>query len=342
MTKKRGPKIPDGLSLEDTLRLQAADLTKREAKLLYRYHRNVQVMRIACEQSIGLLEHQKTPPPELFFYFRRSARRLEKQTTSALEIYVDQYVATRWMREVGLGSAQATAIFTMVDLEKIKGNVSSLFRFAGYDPSVTKLTKQEAGECIRYFREQYKKDYVDLEVLHYVARDLNRGVEQLKRITKVGMYRKDITWGQLYRAIMSCPWCQELKEVLFRVGMAFRRTGGNAQPTSPYRSIYDWRKEYEVMRNERGDLAEQAAYKLKSRNFRKDTTAYKHYIEGRLPPAHLDARARRFTIKVFLVHLHQVLFFERYGRMPPRPYILDVLGKEREIKCPKWPFRSGQ
>lgn len=337
---KRGPKIPDGLSLEDELRLQAADLTRREAKLLYRYHRNAQVLRIACEQSIGLLDHEKTPASDLFLYLRRSVRRLERQTTSALEIYTDQHIPTRWMRAVGLGAAQATAIHALIDIERVGPYVSRLHRFCGFDPSVTKLTKQEAGECIRYFREKYKKEYVDLEVLHHVAIELNRGVEQLKRITKVGMYKKNITWGQLYKAILSYPWCQEVKEVLFRVGVIFRRTGGDGLEPSPYRSVYEWRKGYEVRNNEAEKFKEQADYKLSSRNFKKTTVAYKSYRQGKLPPAHLDARARRFAVKIFLVHLHQVMYYERYSKMPPKPYILDVLEKEHEIKCPKWPFRE--
>ena len=171
------------------------------------------------------------------------------------------------------------------------------------------------------------------------AAELGRGPKQLLRIMRVGIKRKSITWGMLYKAILSDPWNKELKEILYRVGVMFRRIGGQGIVTPPYRAIYDWRKQYEIPRNAAGDYADQAADKLSSRSFRAEKTAFKHYSKGRLPPAHIDARARRFAVKIFLVHLYQVMFYGRYGKMPPRPYILDVLGKEREIVCPKWPYK---
>ena len=337
-SKKKAPKILDALTVGERLILQAADLTRREGKFLYRYHKNNQVHRASINQTILQLKKENLAPPELFLHFRRSAARLERQTNAALEIYVDQHLPTRWMRAVGLGFAQAVGIFSLLDIEKAH-QVSSFWRYCGYDPSVLKLTKKEAGECFRFFQEKYPKKYVDEEVIRGVARDLNRSARQLLRITRVGTRKTSITWPALYRIILSYPWNQELKEILFRVGIQFRRVGGDGLAIPPYRAVYDWRKEYEVARNEKGDYADQAAYKLESRNFRKDSTAYAHYIKGNLPPAQIDARARRFAVKIFLVHLHQVMFFERYGKMPKRPYVLDVLGKEREIVCPKWPFR---
>ena len=340
MAKRKAPKIPDVLTLEESLKLKAADLTRREGKMLYRYHKNVRVMHAGMKQAIGQLKHEKLEPPELFQHFRRSAARLEKQANSSLEIYADQHVPMRWMRAVGVGIAQSVAIYTMIDPEKAP-TISALWRYCGYDPSVVKLTKKEAGECVRYFEEKLGVKYPTEETIRIIAAELNRGPKQLLRITRVGTKRTSITWGMLYKAILSYPWNQELKEILFRVGIMFRRGGrGKGLEPSPYRSIYDWRKEYEVTRNEAGDYEDQAAYKLQSRTFRKTTTAYKHYIKGRLPPGHLDARARRFAIKIFLVHLYQVMFFERYGKMPDRPYVLDVLGKEHEIKCPRWPFKG--
>ena len=338
-SKKKAPKILSALTVEERLILQAADLTWREGKFLYRHHRNAQTLRKSIGQAILQLKKEQISPPEVFQHFRRSATRLEKQTNAALEIYADQHVPTRWMRAVGLGIAQAVGIFSLIEIEKVGENVSSLHRFCGYDPNQTKITKKEAGECVRYFQEEYKKDYVDEEVIYKVAAELNRGPRQLLRITGVGTKKVSTTWGALYKAIMSYPWSQELKEILFRVGMQFRCVGGNGLDIPPYRSVYVWRKEYEVLRNEAGVYADQAAHKIASRTFRKDRTAYGHYSEGRLPPLHIDARARRFTVKIFLVHLHQIMYYERYGKMPPRPYILDVLGKEREIVCPKWPFR---
>ena len=336
---KKAPKIPEILTLEESLRLKAADLTLREAKLLYRYHRNVRVTRAGINQLIQQLKRERLEPPELFHHFRRSTQRLEDQANAALEIYADTHVPTRWMQAVGLGYSQTVGIYTMIDIDRAP-TISALWRYAGYDPTVVRLTKKEAGECVRFFEEKYKTKHPDEATIRAIAIDLNRGQEQLLRITRIPTRRVTTTWIGVYKAILSYPWNQELKEILFRVGLVFRR-GGLRSERTPYRSIYDWRKAYEQERNERGDYADQAAYRLSSRNFRKGTTTYQAYTEGKLPPLHIDARARRFTVKIFLVHLYQVLYYERHGKMPKKPYVLDVLGKGHDIACPKWPFRGG-
>lgn len=325
--------------LDDDLKLKSADLTRREAKFLYRYHKRLQVNRIAIGESIGQLKYERQEPPELFHFFRRNNRKLETIANECLDIYADQHVPMRWMRAVGLGISQCVGIYCMIDIERAGPNVSSLWRYTGYDPSVVKLTKQEAGECIKFFRSKFKEPYVDEKILRLIARELNRGEKQLMRITRLGTKRSNITWGQTYRVLLSYPWNQELKEILFRVGLSFRRPGPRGRPDPSYLPLYRYRKAYEITRNEQGDLSEQADYKLRSRNWNPNSVAFKHYIKGKLPPGHLDARARRWAVKVFLVHLHQVLYYERYSKIPPKPYILDSLGKEHETICPKWPYK---
>ena len=54
----------------------------------------------------------------------------------------------------------------------------------------------------------------------------------------------------------------------------------------------------------------------------KDTDAYAAYSQGRLPPAHIHARAKRYAIKLFLAHLHHKMYMEHYGKEPPLPYAI--------------------
>jgi len=337
--KRKAPSIAKVFSLDDELKLKAADLTRREARLVYRYHRNIRVLRGGASQLMHKLNAEQIEPSPIFDYLRKSVTKLEKQANSVLEIYIDQHVAMRWMREVGVGISQAVGIFTLVDIDKVGRHVSSLWRFAGYDPTSTHLTREEATECVQYFENKYKKEHVDLDLLCLIAAELNRGVDQLKQITRVGITREHVPWRKLRAAILSYPWCYELKEILFRVGLSFRRAVLKGGLKSPYRSVYDWRKAYEIEKNENGDYKEQAEYKLSSRNYGKKTVARACYEKGILPPAQIDARARRFAVKIFLVHLHEILYYERYSEMPDKPYILDSLGKEHEISCPKWPFK---
>ncbi len=80
-----------------------------------------------------------------------------------------------------------------------------------------------------------------------------------------------------------------------------------------------------MARNERGDNAEAAARIMTEKKFGADTDAIKHLKAGRLPPAQIDGRARRYAVKLFLSHLHLVWHFVEFGKLPPKPYALGQL-----------------
>ena len=70
-----------------------------------------------------------------------------------------------------------------------------------------------------------------------------------------------------------------------------------------------WRKQKDlyIARNEAGLYTERSAEILKTKNYGKDTDAYKSYSVGKLPPAHIHAMARRYAVKLFLAHLHHIM-----------------------------------
>src|SRR5258708_8365225 len=59
-----------------------------------------------------------------------------------------------------------------------------------------------------------------------------------------------------------------------------------------------------------------------------------------LRPAHIHARARRYAVRMFLSHLHQVWYEIEYGRPAPRPYAVEHLGHVHVIKPPNWPLQN--
>jgi hypothetical protein len=130
------------------------------------------------------------------------------------------------------------------------------------------------------------------------------------------------------------PWNASLKTACWKASDSWVKLKGHED--SFYSHIYVRRKEYEVARNERGELADQAAAGMA--RVGKDTEAYKHYAEGRLPPGHIDMRARRYTSKMFLAHLHEVMFEDHYGRKPPLPYVIEHGGHAHIIGPPGWPL----
>ena len=126
------------------------------------------------------------------------------------------------------------------------------------------------------------------------------------------------------------PWNAELKVLCWKAGESFVKVSGNERAI--YGHIYKARKLQEIERNEKGDFAAQAADILTKKKIGKDTDAYKAYSIGKLPPAHLHARATRYAVKLFLAHLHEVMYVQHHGRKPPLPYAIGILGHAHKIE----------
>ncbi len=78
----------------------------------------------------------------------------------------------------------------------------------------------------------------------------------------------------------------------------------SAREATSWYLLYQERKSYETERNERGDYAEQAARELERlKKLKENTAAFKAYSTGKLPAAHIDARAKRYIAKRFLLEL---------------------------------------
>ena len=129
----------------------------------------------------------------------------------------------------------------------------------------------------------------------------------------------------------------KLKVLCWKMGESFVKVSGHED--AHYGKVYLIRKEREVARNEMGDFKDQADEILRSKNIGKETDAFKAYSKGKLPPAHIHARAKRYAVKLFLSHWHYVAFESRYGVPPERPYILtQPEHSEHFIMPPGWPL----
>lgn len=116
------------------------------------------------------------------------------------------------------------------------------------------------------------------------------------------------------------PFNATLKKLCFLIGESFVKVSNNENDF--YGKFYKQRKEWEIDQNEAGLRKEDAAKKLAKFNIGKSTDAYAAYSQGKLPPAHIHARARRYAVKMFLSHYHHAAYVLHYGKEPPVPYIL--------------------
>jgi hypothetical protein len=132
------------------------------------------------------------------------------------------------------------------------------------------------------------------------------------------------------------PWNASLKTLCWKIGESFVKV--SSHDADFYGKIYLARKAYEIGKNDSGVLADQAAAKLEKFKIGKTTDAFKAYSTGKLPPAHIHARAKRYAVKLFLSHWHGVAYQDHYHTLPPKPYVITHLHHVHEIVCPNNPF----
>lgn len=123
------------------------------------------------------------------------------------------------------------------------------------------------------------------------------------------------------------PFNARLKTLCWKIGQSFMKLSNDE--ACLYGRLYRQRKEREIAKNEAGEFATIAAARVSTVG--KSTEAYKHYAAGRLPPGHIDARARRWAVKLFLAHLHDEWYRRHFGTEPPLPYPIAILGHAHKI-----------
>jgi hypothetical protein len=123
------------------------------------------------------------------------------------------------------------------------------------------------------------------------------------------------------------PWNAQLKTLCWKIGQSFMKLSNDDDCL--YGKLYRQRKEYEQARN--GTEAVAAAVAVGLARVGKTTDAHKHLSEGKLPPAQIDARARRWAVKMFLSHLHAAWYQQHYGVPAPKPFAIAILGHAHEV-----------
>jgi hypothetical protein len=130
------------------------------------------------------------------------------------------------------------------------------------------------------------------------------------------------------------PWNADLKTLCWKIGESFVKVCNNEKDI--YGKIYLERKELEIHRNDKLMFANQAKAKLEKFKIGKDTDAYKAYIIGKLPPAHIQSRSKRKAVMMFLSHFHHVYFCMYYKKLPPKPFIIEHGGHAHVIDPPNF------
>lgn len=154
---------------------------------------------------------------------------------------------------------------------------------------------------------------------------------------KTGKFQ-GFTKDKLIKATKLIPYNKNLKKTMYLIGESFVKVQN--KENSLYGRLYKERLQYEIDRNEAGGNAEAAAKALSEKNYSKSTLAYKAYSEGKIPKAQLIRRAQRHTVKIFLNHLFEFEYLNKYAKFAPVPYVFTLDGEHKDYIEPEVPFND--
>ena len=320
--------------LTDQIRRQASQMGPQEVRFLVDHYYQFQDRRKASasqERSLGESEE----PIALIDFFVGLDSYSEKKIKQMLQAYAENKQDAAWAMSIrGIGPVLAAGLAAHIDISRAP-TVGHIWRFAGLDPTQQWVGRKVAKEIVSEYLDGRKPTEEDAMVLSEKTGGL--GADAVLRIatTKKDGSPRNLTADGLESALAMRPYNARLKVLCWKIGESFVKVKNHQEDI--YGKVYDARKRLEEERNEAGLFAGQAEEKLRKHKIGKGTDAYKAYSQGKLPPAHIHSRAKRYAVKLFLAHYHHVSYEVHNGEPPPKPYVIENLGHAHYMAPPNWP-----
>ena len=309
--------------LSTDLKRKAQGLSKREARFLVDTYHQMQDQRIRSGNQLMAIGDDQ--PNEILHWLMEQNHLLESRVKAALKIYAEAHLIGQWMLDItGVGPVITASMLAYIDIERAP-TVGHIWRFAGLDPSQKWLGTDKAKKLVK---ETWPRGEEMTPEIALAIQD-GSGVHGEKILIQI---EDGATREEIEKFLARRHWNANLKKVCWQLGQSFKYTCNSE--ASFYGPFYKARKAREQMINARGGFSETASQELKIKRYGKTTAAYKAYAIGKLPDARIQARACRWTTKLFLSHLHHVWYLHHYNEEPPKPYAMAMLEHGHYIAPP--------
>lgn len=247
----------------------------------------------------------------------------------------------QWLIAVnGIGPLIAGGLIAYLDIDKAK-HATSFHQYAGLNDNNRPWLGAEKSKTIVNGIMGSRTEPTE-DDLYMVYAQTGWPVDFLEQSLTFDADGKKRKWTKenLIKAVSLIPYNKRLKVLCYKIGEQFVKISN--KKNSLYGRLYKERKALEIARNEAGKFADQAAAILKAKNFNKNTDAYKAYIEGKLPKAHIDNRAKRWAVKIFISHVFEEMYWEKNGCAPAPFYVLanTDIGEHTVMIDPEVPFTN--
>jgi hypothetical protein len=342
----------------------AAHLGQDEVRFLVDYYYTTQKSRIRANNQIKAIDRGPRPEPHAVLdYVLKQSEMLEAQVKLALDLYARSKDLGQWLKSVyGIGPVISAGLLAHIDWTK--PTAGHIWRFAGLDPKCQWLGREKAAALVK---AEMTENFADL-VERCCAKTSRKSAYYYESMRVQGE-RPNKT--NLTAWLAKRPWNQALKRLCWIAGESFIKV--QAKPKDVYGKQFALRKIVEIAGNDQGRFADQAqvkkgivdkgtdawpwyagcypagttaAYSALADVFEKDKLIAERgqLLRDRkvapgqgvqmLPPLHINARARRWAVKLFLSHCHFVGHFLATGQLAPNPYPIEFCGHAHIIPPP--------
>lgn len=338
----------DGLaSLSKETKQSIAFLSDDQIRFIIDNYYQTQAYRMNIANQIRAVKQEFDKAPEgeqpAIAWVFKYVENLENQIKKMIAEYVKTIPVCRWAMAVkGIGPVFAANLWSYIDMSKCK-HANQFLSYAGLnDNNAPWLGKEKATEIVNEVYKELglvKVTEVNDDVLVRVAQKAGRSFETVKRgylSHKEKETSKSSDKTALIKYLSKPPYNTDLKKMCYLIGESFVKVSNRG---SLYGQIYQERKALETMRNDNLEYKDQADKLLAEKNYSKDTDTYKYLSKGKLSPAHINSRAKRYAVKIFLTHFFEACWLYTYGTQPPVIYPIAHQGHVDYIE-PEVPYED--
>lgn len=334
------------------MRAAAANLSTEEARFLVDAYYTMQDRRIAAANQSRALD-KSSEPHEILDWLRTQSTIIEDQVKAVLAKYVEGHIVGPWaLGQMGIGPVIAAGIIARVDI-KLAPTTGHIWRFAGLDPtqewrkgerrpwnadlrricwllgeSFVKLSPRFlAGEEACYYTGVFLKRKAR-EIVRNHSGDLSEQAISARTKKRFGEDTGAIKWlmgdldkvGTTKQTKLS-PWVRVETIV---GGVRYAIDTDKKDNSDRILLLQNHMRMLGVETPDEGMV-------LDIRPFHELKPAE---LIPMLPPAHIHSRAKRYAVKLFLAHLHEIWFRLEFGKAPPNPYPIAHMGHSHKIDPP--------
>lgn len=355
-------------NLNADLRAAAKLMGRAEVRVLVdRYY---QIQKIRTATASGSRSAQDDEPVSVLDWTFDSMKRIERNINRAMGDFAAEYTVGQWLQSLtGVGPIISAGLLCHVDIRKCK-TAGALHRFAGLDKNLRWIKEKEAISMVNTVCGTKAKRVSDSELAKLADLAGLRPPVLQARLNFLGLTQ---TAANVTTALTLIPWNASLKRLMNRAADCFVKCQGKKDDF--YGALFTKRKQFEIDNSIKGNHVKQAQESLATVKFGDDKDAKLWYtgslspaavtefwntpaerrmglakrLAGKagdgvqmLPPARLQLRAMRWTVKMFLSHVHHVMHVDFYGEEPLVPYAFKMAGSQHThfIAPPNWPFDS--